>query len=88
MKLGLGERIRRRVSRVFRTRDPRAGLGRRRLRRERSVIEEISADFSSEELQEFLEGDRAPVQADPAFKAKLREELWDYLEKQRRETEH
>ena len=43
---------------------------------ERSVIEEVAAEFTTEELQEFLEADRHPVKADPEFKEALRERLW------------
>ena len=36
---------------------------------------EIAAEFSTEELMEFLEGDLYPTQADPVFKERLREDL-------------
>lgn len=48
--------------------------------REHEVIEEIAAEFTTEELQEFLEGDHSPVQADPGFKESLRQELWELVE--------
>jgi hypothetical protein len=43
---------------------------------EREVIEEIAAEFTTEELQEFLEADSYPIEADPLFKEQLREKLW------------
>ena len=44
--------------------------------REAGVIEEIAAEFSTEELLEFLEADQLPVEADPEFRERLRSELW------------
>ena len=49
--------------------------------REREVIEEIAAEFTTEELQEFLEADRLPIEADPLFKEELREKLWKLLQR-------
>jgi hypothetical protein len=51
--------------------------------REREVIEEIAAEFTTEELQEFLEADRHPIEADPLFKEQLREKLWRLLQRSR-----
>jgi hypothetical protein len=48
---------------------------------EREVIEEIAAEFTTEELQEFLEADQYPIQADPVFKEQLREKLWRLLQR-------
>jgi hypothetical protein len=48
---------------------------------EREVIEEIAAEFTTEELQEFLEADRYPIEADPLFKEQLREQLWRLLQR-------
>jgi len=45
-------------------------------RREPEVAQEIAKEFSTEELREFLEGDREPTRADPAFQERLRRELW------------
>jgi hypothetical protein len=47
---------------------------------EREVIEEIASEFTTEELQEFLEADRHPIEADPLFKEQLREKLWKLLQ--------
>jgi len=44
--------------------------------REAGVIGEIAAEFSTEELLEFLEADQLPVEADPEFRERLRRELW------------
>lgn len=46
------------------------------------VIEEIAAEFSTEELLEFLEASQHPVDADPAFRERLREELWALVRRQ------
>jgi hypothetical protein len=48
---------------------------------ERGVIEEISAEFTTEELLEFLEADQYPVEADPLFKEQLREKIWTLLQR-------
>jgi hypothetical protein len=45
------------------------------------VIEEIASEFTTEELQEFLEADRYPIEADPLFKEQLREKLWKLLQR-------
>ena len=50
--------------------------------RETRVIEEIAAEFSTEELLEFLEADQRPVEADSAFRERLREELWELVRRQ------
>jgi len=49
--------------------------------RERAVkVKEIGTEFTTEELQDFLEGDLYPAQADPAFKEALRRKLWAMLQ--------
>ena len=76
-KLGLGERIRERLAPGWRER-------RMRERREQGpVIEEIAAEFTTEELQEFLEADLHPVEADPDFKEELRQRLWRMVQSRR-----
>jgi hypothetical protein len=66
--------------------DPRGGaLGNRAGRvtegtREAGVIDEIAAEFSTEELLEFLEADVLPVEADLEFRERLRSELWTLLQ--------
>lgn len=53
--------------------------------RGRQVREELASEFSTEELQEFLEADRLPVRADPVFKEELRERLWRLVQERARE---
>jgi hypothetical protein len=48
--------------------------------REAGVIDEIAAEFSTEELLEFLEADQLPVEADPEFRERLRSELWTLVQ--------
>jgi len=43
------------------------------------VADQIPADFTSEELREFLEADGLAVEADPAFKERLRRKLWEMV---------
>ncbi len=40
----------------------------------------MSPEFTTEELEDFLRADHLPVQADPDFKERLREELWDMVQ--------
>ena len=80
MTLRPGERL----LRLWRGREPRGGRSRRGARREPEVIEEIAAEFTTEELQEFLEAGNAPVPADPVFKEQLREKLWEMVQEKRR----
>ncbi len=70
----MGERAERAADRAMERREP-SGL------QEREVIEEIAAEFTTEELQEFLEADRYPIEADPLFKEQLREKLWRLLQR-------
>jgi hypothetical protein len=80
MKADLGGRIRMRLM-------PRWGRKADRAReraeasglQEREVIEEIASESTTEELQDFLEADRHPIEADPAFKEELRGKLWRFL---------
>ena len=54
----------------------RAGM---RGQRETREMEEASSEVSMEELQEFLEGDVLEPPADPAFKERLRKNLWEMV---------
>ena len=45
-------------------------------------VQEVSPEFTTEELEDFLRADHLPVQADPDFKERLREELWDMVQAQ------
>ena len=81
MKEGFARRLR---SRFLGRREPRGERPRRGGTRERDVVmEELAAEFTTRELREFLEGDRQPIEADPAFKEELRDRLWKMLEEQR-----
>lgn len=46
------------------------------------MLEEIAGEFTTEELQEFLEADLHPVKADAQFKEELRRELWELVQSQ------
>ena len=46
------------------------------------MADEAMADFTIEELREFLQGDSSDVPVDPAFKERLRQKLWDLLQEQ------
>ena len=47
---------------------------------EREVLNEDTVDFTMEELREFLEADHLEIRADPEFKERLREKLWDLVQ--------
>jgi len=55
-----------------------------RVRLEPELPEEVAAEFSTEELLEFLEADHAPDTADPAFRERLREDLWQLVQRNAR----
>jgi len=42
-------------------------------------IEELAAEVTAEELQEFLAADGLDVPFDPEFKERLREQLWSLV---------
>ncbi len=81
MKQSLGARLRERLR-------PAWARGRKPRRKqtgevqERAVIDEIASEFTTEELQEFLEADLYPIEADPEFKEELRGKLWDLVQRQ------
>jgi len=52
------------------------GFARLRRRRPPPSRREIAAEFSTEELAEFLAGDILPIDARPEFRDRLREDLW------------
>ena len=43
-------------------------------------MRDLPAEFTSEELEEFLRADQLPEEADPEFKQRLREELWELVQ--------
>jgi hypothetical protein len=51
-------------------------FSRMRARRREPVLHEIAAEFTTEELADFLEGDLHPNDARPEFREQLREDLW------------
>ena len=51
--------------------------------RSRRAMEEGAMEFTVEELREFLEGDRLDVRADPEFKERLRQMLWEMVRARR-----
>ncbi len=79
MKEGTGSRVRDRGHPLVGEADP---VRRPADGAEQSVVEEVSAEFTADELKEFLEADLYPVQADPKFKEELREKLWDLVQRQ------
>ena len=40
-------------------------------------MREVASEFTTEELEEFVQADTLPVEADPDFRERLREELWE-----------
>lgn len=44
-----------------------------------AVADEDELDFPIEELREFLSADLFEVPADPRFKERLRQQLWNFL---------
>ena len=52
-----------------------------RARPETELPEEIAAEFTTEELLEFLDADQQPDRADPVFRERLREELWQLVKR-------
>jgi hypothetical protein len=46
------------------------------------MADEAMADFTIEELREFLQADSMEVPVDPAFKERLRRKLWELVQEQ------
>ena len=55
-------------------------FARLRPRRQPPELREIAAEFSTEELADFLEGDAYPNDARPEFRDQLREDLWNLVQ--------
>ncbi len=51
-------------------------FSRLRVRPPKPELREIAAEFSTDELADFLEGDLHPNDARPEFREQLREDLW------------
>jgi hypothetical protein len=49
------------------------------------MSDETMADFTIEELREFLQGDSLDALVDPAFKERLRQRLWQLVQEQLRQ---
>ena len=47
--------------------------------------DEAMAEFTIEELREFLQGDALDAPVDPAFKERLRQRLWELVQEQLRQ---
>ncbi len=47
---------------------------------ESGLVSEEMMDFTMDELREFLEADHLDVRADPVFKERLRDKLWDLVQ--------
>lgn len=78
MKWTLFARLGERLSR-FTRRSP-AVVGAVRTERGQRRPPEVAAEFTTEELAEFLEGDVHPNDARPEFREKLRHELWEMVQ--------
>lgn len=48
--------------------------------------EDMLSEFSVDELREFLEADLIDVPIDPEFKQRLREQLWNLVQRRARRT--
>ena len=55
-------------------------FSRLRARRHGRELREIAAEFSTEELADFLEGDLHPNDARPEFREQLREDMWTLVQ--------
>jgi hypothetical protein len=53
---------------------------------EREALNEDTMDFTMDELREFLEADHYDLSADPEFKERLREKLWDLVQSRLRRS--
>lgn len=51
------------------------------------MTDEVTTEFTVEELREFLQGDILDVQVDPAFKERLKRKLWKLVKEQARRRE-
>lgn len=50
------------------------------------MTDEAMAEFTIEELREFLQADSLEVPVDPAFKERLRRKLWKLVQEQLRKS--
>ena len=47
--------------------------------RENEMMDDALVEITADELREFLEADTLDVRADPAFKERLRRQLWEIV---------
>ena len=59
--------------------DPTARVSPAQSELDSALADEDELDFPIEELREFLSADLFEVPADPRFKERLREQLWNFL---------
>lgn len=52
--------------------------------RDQVMTDEMLADFSVEDLREFLQADLLDVPVDPRFKERLKRRLWELVQEQAR----
>jgi hypothetical protein len=48
------------------------------------MMDDALVDVTADELREFLEADSLDVRADPAFKERLRRQLWEIVQSRAR----
>jgi hypothetical protein len=70
------------VKRVEPRKPRRQAISRQEAERKQKMADEAMADFTIEELREFLQADSLEVPVDPAFKERLRRKLWDLVQAQ------
>jgi hypothetical protein len=70
------------VKRVEPRKTRRQAISERDVERKQKMADEAMADFTIEELREFLQADSLEVPVDPAFKERLRRKLWDLVQAQ------
>ena len=59
-----------------------SGSAEKSMEQDANMIDEALLEASVEELRDFRAADMVGVQADPAFKERLRRELWKLVESQ------
>jgi hypothetical protein len=70
------------VKRVEPRKTRRQAISERDAERKQKMADGAMADFTIEELREFLQADSLEVPVDPAFKERLRRKLWDLVQAQ------
>ena len=57
-------------------------VARLRRRKQLAPVDQLAAEYTTEELADFLEGDLHPSDARPEFREQLREDLWVLVQEQ------